>query len=358
MPPRFQAAKTGLTIDSNVAEGIAVKHCINIFLLITMLTALTGCQRFRQLTRRDYALMKDPFATKLAEDGRDGEEPPLPGIEPTKTGYVSVGDTAVEQGAAQADYSMVAHSEEPPATGPSLSDFMTDQNHSNPQTIHDSQSPGSKDPEADMANIAAFLENQAENSGLTQTATELHEDFAAYAAQKQKQWKQQVGEAQEQATPLIQKPIRQVSRSVQTAADEFAAATAEFDVIDSLTNNAPAPAANESATPLLRQPATAAAAAPKPGRNPFAELAAETPEQPFKAPASAQASQNPPAPLFDESPTETDPTGTSVSNPFEQMGVQNAPPAATPDKQMAPGSTLDAGFNFDSGWRPSNAVHP
>ena len=67
-----------------------MKRRITFTLLLLVTVVGTGCSRFKGLTRRDYALSKDPFAT---DENSNVDEPPVPGMKASTAGFVSLEST-------------------------------------------------------------------------------------------------------------------------------------------------------------------------------------------------------------------------------------------------------------------------
>lgn len=327
-----------------------MKTCFRLLLLLSLVATAPGCSRFRQLTRRDYALLRDPFTgSALTEDGQtsltDADPPPLDSVQASDAGFVKVADEATDQAVSRvaADYSRVASSEINQHPVPTLAGAQGvrlpgSEIQSAAEDL--AASTGEAARPVDMAGMAAFMEEQASASGLTDTANELKSDFSEFAAKRQQEWKQQVAEV-EDTVEATTNPIRQVSRTISSpAGPQEAAALSAATAQPRAAQPFAASDHKDAAVPLIARgtqaPFAAAAAPPIGAADPFAPISPKT-----------EAAAGPQGAVFDE-----------PVNPAEQLN-----PFAEFDHQVdgtaAPsGRSLDAGFSFDSGWRPSNTVHP
>ncbi len=339
-----------------------MKRRITFTLLLLVTVVGTGCSRFKGLTRRDYALSKDPFA--IDEDS-NVDEPPVPGMKASTAGFVSLESTpnSPELAAATtADYGDKSPSE-PPArakfpglrvqgmgdvisseVGPSLADFQEKQ----PIPIGQSRTPSEN---GDMASMAEFIKDQATASGMVETASAADEDFTAYAAAKSAEWQEEVEKVNESASPLI----RQISQETMTDLEEVAK-----------TANAKIAAEQSRAVPLIKKPISVFETAEPPKQmhgastnatpigspNPFA-----SPDVQPRAKPQAFVDTQPDTSVFE--PRETPAAETqAVANPFAEFDKpanEVRPSTTTPAAKST--KTLDEGFSFDSGWRSSSAFN-
>ena len=334
-----------------------MKRRITFTLLLLVTVVGTGCSRFKGLTRRDYALSKDPFAT---DENSNVDEPPVPGMKASTAGFVSLESTpdAPELSAATtADYGDQTDADQKKRSkfpglrvqgmgdvissevGPSLADFQDKQ----PIPIGQSLTPQENDG---MASMAEFIKEQATASGMEETANAANEDFTAYAAAKNAEWQEEVEKVNESASPLIQ----QISQETMTDLEEVAK-----------TANAMITAEQNKAVPLIRKPITAFEATEQPKQmhgaatnsapigspNPFA-----TPDVQPRAKRQPVTETQPDKSVFETPTAESQP----VSNPFaefdkpaaEVRSSTNTPSTSSP-------KTPDSGFSFDNGWRSSSA---
>ncbi|MEQ9406801.1 MAG: hypothetical protein RIK87_03710 [Fuerstiella sp.] len=353
-----------------------MKTCVQLTFLLLVVSTVTGCSRFRQLTRRDYALMRDPFTSSVAAGNQTAEsdEPPLPGIRPESTGVVRIGDSsaaalsdqAVADYAGTTDKNNVSGRPVVPGTAGSETDnrgipAVTAFAGTETKSAQGRARVTAAEPVVpDLDQMAEFMEEQATASGLTETANELQQDFAEFAARRQAAWQEEVNGVRENAALPSENSIRQVGRSTDAKANMASDFATQADYSRAAENNdAGMVKLSEKATPLIRKtavaapaPVTAPPAEPPIGSdNPFAG-AAPAPE----FPAGATPAVTPP--VFDKpavAPAAAASPSADKSNPFaafDQQRKQNAANAG------AEGDRLDSGFTFDSGWRPSNAVRP
>lgn len=227
-------------------------------LTITLLTS-SGCAKFREMTRRDYASLRDPFAKSA---NATDDEPPV-GVVQSTSGFVQIEET--QPSSAKANYAMVSQTKpvEPKTESGfqgirvrGMGDAISTEVGTNPDdaTIAESEFEAEETTAADnQTEVAeAFLSQpqkpksaSAEPSDSDPPA-DLIKGFAAFAESRREDWAetattpqtaasaQTVNSTQETASPLIKQPIRQVSESIEK----------------NLANNA------ETATPLLRRHAS------------------------------------------------------------------------------------------------------
>ncbi len=374
-----------------------MKPFLQFMILTIVVTNLTGCSRFREMTRRDYALLKDPF-TSRGEESRTAMagEAPVPGMSLSQAGFARVEAPAPGglSNEATANYENVAKAGPTEPAGVSSTNFpgVKVSGVSDAVAANETPSVGAPNPFApkpfdvatkaaannnsepqtpDMASLAKFMEDQARASGLTNTANELNADLSEFAAKRKQQWEAEVTGAEEKAAPLIQ-TVKQVSQVVEQVSGQTGqTARAVTNSVFNETANATASAADQ-ARPLLdgqfpnaqarSQSRNATTTQPPIGSaNPFAAIEAAMANTKKTPPT-------PPTPVFDSSASFGAVASPKASNsapdpndPFAAFGQQPvAQPASSSSagKPASGGDTLDAGFNFDSGWRPSGVSRP
>ncbi len=381
--------------------------------LAVLATSFTGCSRFREMTRRDYALLRDPFAGR-ADEATASVAPTDPSMQASPLSQAGVArvtpaGTAKLSDSATANYGNVAsvapaepktaantaavsstkfpgvHASglsEPVATvkvdtvpSDTANPFAAAIEAASQQTaaVEQASKVKTQDQSPDMEGLAKFMEEQAKASGLTDTARNLSEDLSEFAAKRKKAWESEVAVVEEKAAPLIQS-VRQVSQTVeQVAGQSNNAGTA-------VTNSGFSSAVNattqptEKAQPFItnqrpssqtQRPAARKSTQPPIGdANPFAAIEAAMP-----AATTRSTETTPPAPVFSSAGA----TDFDASNPFSafdtrDIGDRNGGNVVAKPGQFdssngessgkVSGDTLDAGFSFDSGWRPSTATRP
>jgi len=391
-----------------------MKALLKFTALVVLATSFTGCSRFREkMTRRDYALLRDPF-TGRADEATASVAPTEPSIQASPLSQAGIARVtpagkAKLSDSATANYSNVASvaPAEPKTaantTGVSSTKFPGAQASSmnesvatakvdadpsaaaNPfaaaieaasqQTAAGAQNSdvNATDQAPDMAGLAKFMEDQAKASGMTDTAKNLSEDLSEFAAQRKKAWDSEVAAVEEKAAPLIQS-VRQVSQTVeQVAGQSNNAGTAVTNSgFSSAVNATTQPAekaqpfiTNQLPSPQAQRPAVRKSTQPPIGNaNPFAAIEAAM------TPATASSKQTtPPTPVFSAAVA----ADSDANNPFSAFDTQDAGTrngasvVAKPSEfdssngetsGKVSGDTLDAGFSFDSGWRPSTATRP
>lgn len=351
-------------------------HVIPVLLLIT---GTTGCSRFRELTRRDYALLRDPFVNRLSDD--------------EAAGRVSIDDTATADAnygvAGKSTTANVASGASAPegrlseiqiqglrngvaqSSGPSLSDFID---------VEPQQPAAGMPPlpdQSDLNNSAAgfgvFAEKRTASIGTTITPADVKDDFADWASLQHEKWN---SDAQPPISQDLPGPIRQVSQTVNAAADEDGLPTLPSPDIAGYGTGI-----SESATPLIRNTALDTATrpqvmptdAPIGSQSPFAGTtsgrSARTPSpiQPptFDVSASAATSsadvvrQQTTPPVFNSPTTQA---GTTP-DPFAEFDKSTSPADApfavnASPRNAAASGPVDSSFHFDTGWKPSNLTRP
>lgn len=395
---------------------------IGIITLILVTSTVTGCAKFRELTRRDYALLKDPFLDRSAVAQVD-EAPaaPLPGV----SGVVQVADLSAS-GSANQRVTPASDTHAASAASNAAADFQgvrvngmgnaiaqenaasfADYAGKATEAVATAVTP-SPNSTPNMEDFTQFVKGQAVASGMAETAKELDEDLNEYFVKQNEEWNKQAQDIDEQASPLID-PMRAAQQATMDAHPEMPS-------LPKLGFGSPSPKTTNSepeiATPLIRQTATpqghwvvptattpeVSVSAPAPvaktqqpaashfAPDPFSDFSAQSagpPPVPSNAQmpsAAANRNANPfgedfnaaPKPqrtsqnagqeqwnafnngrlsevtkskaAAQESPFEN-PFNSSVASPFDEA----------PARQTAPTQqTQNSGFNFDSGWRPSN----
>lgn len=349
-----------------------MKTCLNILSLLLLITAASGCAKIRELTRRDYAMLRDPFAAKTTVAENEESAPPVDATVST-SGYVKIGDTQADPAArpAKADYSAVAGMN--PAEASTGSKFpgirVRGMGNSISSEVGTSAArSAAADGEADYAQLSEKIPETSaattagfDNFANRQTASLSTEQnprpesggMVEWMSTERKRWEAEKQAVVENASPFAN-PIQQVSKTVShdTAAAEPAGQSpspfAELETAQPLIRSA-------GATPLIRKEHSIQAPTPKSkpaeqppadSPNPFAEL------QPKPV---QQKQQTLPAPDFDDFQSARSQPDSSGPNPFaafEQAQPKNTNSQATKQK------TLDSGFNFDTGWRPADAELP
>ncbi|MEP3481966.1 MAG: hypothetical protein ABJZ55_22175 [Fuerstiella sp.] len=187
--------------------------------------SLTGCAKIRQMTRRDFAVLNDPFledspvgdsktgqlALAAADSGSASED--------GTTGFARVaGSNPAEPAQSQSSSPFQAASRSrtivPESTAAGLAQIAAGRTQ-NQQMPTASAAPDSK--HMDMAEMSAFMKQQAEASGMTETAKDLEADFEAFAATRREQWKQQVQTMKQAAESEVQQVASQVSALGESA---------------------------------------------------------------------------------------------------------------------------------------------
>ena len=331
---------------------------LNTTVLILLLAATSGCSRFRQLTRRDYARLHDPFASHLtdeeaiAQHARENDKAKnTAGIvrldnDAATTNQISktvtvAQSTALPNESASNSFPGVKVRGMGDVTanqsGPSLSDFVG--KPAEPAVAAITGSASEALVGSDLADFTSFLEQQATASGITETARKPDEDFAQWAAAEKQEWQQKTTAVAKKATPLIN-PIQQVSQAVSAAGS---ADHANRTAVKNMTHPASHPASDavEIATPLLQNSTSA-----RPSVNPIAPTADTRSTAPIgvKTPFA-----NPPSQIAESDLTSPSSQIAHEAPAFDFNEVSEV---------SSESGKLDSGFNFDSGWKPSNLVLP
>lgn len=236
-----------------------------------------------------------------------------------------------------------------------------------------SQGARTADSAASTARQAAATVEQTEDAAA---------DFADFAAQKQAEWSTEVSNAPATAKKTASNAVSSARNSAQAVVDDFveqvntpAADGSEFEPDQFASDDAAMEDEAESAQPLIRK--AAASRDTEFEANPFEEFEAPAPKAAAPKSSPKSAASKAPAPKaapaeFEENPFE---------NPFADAPAKAAAPkpsagksatgatgaktgsARTPAASKAPAKksaepTVDDGFGFDSGWKPSNLETP
>ncbi|MCR9198082.1 MAG: hypothetical protein NXI04_05535 [Planctomycetaceae bacterium] len=335
-------------------------------LLIVLSCSLTGCSRFRQLTRRDYASMEDPFAEPMSEDPR---------FQPEASPTMTASHSRDADSAGQLDRLRVSGATLTSEVGAAADDFLQRSEAAGTAAVQDAgafaQQQFEEVENQTLQEMSQFLGDQATASGLTETAQALDEDFAAWAAEQKQEWHR---DAQQAATP--------VAAAAQTAADaipdfvDHAAADASRFAIEPLEDDIATPFIQRTAAERASGAAGSvvpAAERPLGDENPFARYNAQTAGRvtlgEARGAAASAVPETPAAvaePQWQRSAAPAAATPELVEDPFVDFDRQPAVPADTtptltpPTTTGAPAgsSSLDSRFNFDTGWKPSSVQRP
>lgn len=357
------------------------------FTVLLFVSTFAGCSRIRQMTRRDYAGMEDPFAERQIQDGavvdsrssRTPDSLPRPGLRGDKldmnadSRIRTAGQSRVVGNDNQKFAGISTAGFSNSASGPSLNDFVSKSEQKLADTraaaaAFGNQAKAAVTEKTDMLGMTQFLEEQATASGLSETSKELDKDFAEFMSSQKQEWSRKTAAVQEQASPFINaaKSSAQAVSETAEAANPFGATAAETAIPSPF---AAKPQQADVATPFIQQAsgqrfdstpqrATPAGFAPSPNITPRSNPAPPTGNvNPFEAMlndhadigrgsvgASPQASTPPPAPEWNAAPAAA-PLELGAVDPFVGLGD------ATSARQ-----SIDSGFNFDSGWKPSDLV--
>lgn len=391
-----------------------MKTHLIIILTLCSTCSLAGCAKIRQMTRKDYAVLSDPFLDKSPVAIPVAEQTSLTAAANAEQKN-SAGFARVDIGgqnppaAAGSEFQNVSRSRTvvPESTSAGLAKIAAGKMPSQQMPVASAAPEASK---MDMAEMSAFMRQQAEASGLTQTAKDLESDFDAFAEARQKEWKQQVQGMKQQA-----------SGQIQQVADQASAFGSAMPSLPDMSFEESFGGA-ETAEPLIRQMSGQAAATAAQARATVSEIVAEMPnpfmdqvategstsdsafadnpfgfDEPAASGAQPLATSRPPLAAAASSVRSTtqntfedfsafadsqltgkinsQSAATPSSNPFVDL---NSP--ATPTAQPVPESTafggqpaingvnstvktqaspspqakLDDKFGFDVGWRPAN----
>ncbi|MGB4710841.1 MAG: hypothetical protein WBH28_20380 [Fuerstiella sp.] len=349
--------------------------------IIAMLAIMPGCSRFRELTRRDYAKLHDPFTSTLADadaiaQNAENRERTATGATVARPGdpasakqqnlLSNAAETRIAANAgfqginAQGMGDVIGR-----ASGPSLSDFVGNKAEETKTAIAQAGAATQKKVDSDLAGFTEFLESQATASGMTETANELSADFAEISAQAKQDWARTTAAVEEQATPYMN-PIQQVSQSVSEFADTQPAqhaaavnlATTQFNV---------AQQNKEVATPLLQhntpsRPTTNST--PSKNTNGSAGIGSDNPFAQLQPTATPRSQPETSSPFYSNQPA----SPASPAAPAAPEAKWESTVSAPKSKTEAPAfdfndvptqnKKMDSGFNFDTGWKPSSMELP
>lgn len=381
-------------------------HTLIIFALCAT-SCLGGCAKIRQMTRRDFAVLNDPFLDSPAAAAPGQATPGRATVAATATasasndtqGYARVGTTQPTPGSPAAQPAATATN--PFQMASRARTIVPESTTAGLARIAAGPTTAPVTPPAqsmDMADMSAFMQQQAKASGLTETAADLEADFEAFAAARREEWGQQAKQAKQK-----------VSNEVQQVADQGLAFGESMPSIPDMAFGSEF-SATETAQPLIRQMSgqTSATATmpvkemPNPFQdqvtqadspNPFENLQLD--DSTFAAPSESRQVKNavlpsmtprsnpaqefrdfaaaPESQLTGKIPTES--TMPSQANPFEEwhkqqaQAAQTTPPPTTPaaapvvnfnqpTTQPKQQKKLDDKFGFDVGWRPANMERP
>lgn len=337
-----------------------MKRLTTMAVLLAMTLSLSGCSRFRQLTRRDYAHMDDPFAEPLVDDSRYASE-----SEPTMTASQSRVMSA--QGDSANATSGVRSATLTRDAAESARSFVRGV-QADASEAFGSAEETTRNPFAEAAgsqDMSQFLSDQANASGLTETAQQLDAEFASWAAEQNQEWKREANDfssgtadvvgaieaipdfvenAREDlsqfaiepleddvATPFIQRTAAEVRESIQMAPDE--AAVQQLGSANPFAQTAGRVTLGDIGSGV----ASAAAASSRPETT--------APEWPAAAETQDWQRTTPGDPTFGVDP---------FVNPF----VDEKPTPQAAPKRPVTSPSLDSRFNFDTGWRPSSVERP
>ena len=357
----------------------------HVIFVLLLLTGATGCSRFRDLTRRDYALLRDPFVNRFSTDD-DVADTAEPFDDEDTSGRVWIDDTATA--AANHDFSNELRTENSlfgtsatasrlgeiqiqgspndvaQASGPSLSDFIG----MRPEQPTTKMAPLPKRPDVKrkVAKFGVFAEKRTASIEETVTPADVNNDFADWASLQHKKWN---SDGPSPADHVLPGQIRQVSQTVKTPATDDGLPTlpspdlAGFgtDVTDKVTPlTAPSRSQNTTTSPPIGSEnpfpgTTSARNSTTPSQTtippPKLDLAAPT--------ASSNAHvlrQQPRPPVFDSPAKRSETTPDPFVN-FNKSRTAAGGTFAEPSKAATSGS-VDSTFHFDTGWKPSNLTRP
>lgn len=375
-----------------------------IILSLCLTCSLMGCAKIRQMTRRDFAVLNDPFLENSAIATPESAEVALTANASAASGtegYARVGGPAQPQQAPKTSpFQMASRSRTivPESTTAGLARIAAG------DTSSQRMPTASAAPEAqqmDMADMSAFMKQQAEASGLTETAKDLEADFEAFAAARQKEWKQKVETVKQQAGSEVQQVADRVSGfgdAAMETAEPLIQQMSGQAAMGSPRATSVLEAVAEMPNPFVDQASSTDGTTGNPfADNPFgfdapsANTRQETPTQATSKPslsgtaANARSSAQTAGESFNDFAAFADsqltgkissqPVAPTDAKPFAELTQQTPPrtqqPAAStsfgsqhagPDTNRAAQvpnpagnqNKLDDKFGFDVGWRPAN----
>jgi len=362
----------------------------HMIVILLLLACAPGCSRFRDLTRRDYALLRDPFVSRSGSDD-DVTASTESFDNDTTAGRVSIADTAT----AAAEYGFLREANGidaasgtstagnrleaikatgpreavPAANGPSLSDFIGIQPESSTPTMP--AAPKRPDPGTSVAGFGAFAEKRTASMAEHDTPTTVKEDFSDWASLQHKKWNSQ---ARLPAAPAFPGQIQQVSQTVSTTADdqglptlpspnveEFGGSVANTatPLIRSTKQNIPSPHGNAAINPPIGKGPPFGNSVSRPNTATLSEP--QSPPLPDVSPSTMTSSSDlaPKPPTFNSVDNGTSTAGDPFVG-FEGSTNGTVDPFAGGATQPRPGTMapVDSAFQFNTGWKPSNLRRP
>lgn len=304
-----------------------MKTQLIIILSVCYAGSLTGCAKIRQMTRRDFAVLNDPFLNDSAVASQESRQRSINASTPAgEEGYARVDASGQAQPAtATSPFQTVSRSRTvvPESTTAGLARIAAGQMPSQ-KTPTASAAPAAQ--QMDMADMASFMKKQAEASGLEETAKDLEADFEAFAAARQKEWSQEVQGMKQQANGKIQQVANQASAFGAAAMPSLP--NMSFD--DGF-------ATTETAEPLIRQMSGQASAAAARARATVSEIVTEMPNPFLDQGSSAEVGNN-------ESPFSDNPFG--FEQPVEKAAQSLATSRSSVSRHVAnAGSSAESAFD-------------
>lgn len=184
------------------------------FLLIVgiLTTSLSGCAKIRQLTRRDYKSLQDPFM--LDESSNSSIASTAAASASGKTvdsGFVQIPDTQ----------SSPSSTRTVSATQPQNGTFRGVQANGMGGVINRNQQPSATTgiPSGQPKSFVRDMRNLQVGQAARQTTAEAESDFADWAAQQKKQFEMEVQQVAEKAQPVIN-DVKQLGQLANQATAE------------------------------------------------------------------------------------------------------------------------------------------
>lgn len=182
-------------------------------LMAISIIATTGCHRFREMTRPGYAaLTDDPFAL---DTGDESEAPQPAPVRPGGFDVASLSGSAPKDPTVPSDpsdYSRIMHtagSQKAGTTDPRLAQIESE---ADSLFTDFTKEPNTPAPPPNMEEMAAFVRDEAMESGLTETVEMLSKDFAQFRESRQREWDRE-------ATRMHAGAIQQVSQTEESFTD-------------------------------------------------------------------------------------------------------------------------------------------
>lgn len=209
-----------------------MRTSFNLTCLLILFSLASGCSKFRQLTRRDYALLRDPFATRKG----DADSPPPVDNARSTSGYVKLSD-AEEQPTdpVRADYSTVSQAKT--AEAPGTSEFKGIRVRGMEDTVTNDVGNAVATAGNAAANVTQAARD-ASNAAMKQELTNVgratkaslaspppETGFADWASAKIERWKDEAPNTEDAAAPILngikQASVKQdISNTVNTASEK------------------------------------------------------------------------------------------------------------------------------------------